>query len=100
MAGFRCFQSPSRLVTEMKSAPKKTRLTSGMVNSALAKGERPAVEASGKSATPPSPITSRPGRNFRVAGLGVDSVWMNMAALLGMRPLDEPGGPPHQDFTG
>ena len=25
IAGLRCFQSPSRLVTEMKSAPKKTR---------------------------------------------------------------------------
>ena len=40
MAGFRCFQSPSRLVTEMKSEPKKTRLTSGMVKSALARGHR------------------------------------------------------------
>ena len=79
IAGFRCFQSPSRLVTEMKSDPKKTRLTSGMANSALARGERPAASTLGKSATAPSPITSRPGRKFRVAGLGVDSVWMNMA---------------------
>jgi hypothetical protein len=28
----------------------------------------------------PCPITVRPGRNFRVAGLGVGSVWMNMAS--------------------
>src|SRR5579885_1333336 len=79
MAGFRCFHSPSRLVTEMKSAPKNTRLTSGTANRALARGERPALSALGKSATLPSPITSRPGRNLRVLVLGVDSVWMNMA---------------------
>src|SRR6185312_9216564 len=77
-AGFRCFQSPSALVTEMKSGPKKTRATSGTWNRAEASGERSAAFLSGKSATLPSPITSRPGRNFRVAGLGVDSVWMNM----------------------
>ena len=29
----------------------------------------------------PDDITSRPGRNFRVAGLGVDSVWMNIKRL-------------------
>src|SRR5690242_7792586 len=77
-AGFRCFQSPSALVTEMKSDPKKTRATSGTWNRAKASGERSAAVLSGKSATLPSPITSRPGRNFRVAGFGVDSVWMNM----------------------
>ncbi len=42
MAGLRCFQSPSRLVTEMKSQPKNTRDTSGTANSARASGERPA----------------------------------------------------------
>jgi hypothetical protein len=26
----------------------------------------------------PAPRTTRPGRNFRVAGLGVASVWMNI----------------------
>src|SRR4051812_7680630 len=96
MAGLRCFQSPSRLVTEIKSAPKNTRETSGMENSALARGERPAVSALGKSATAPSPITSRPGRNFRVAGLGVDSVWMNMVGAFGMHPVNEPWGRRHQ----
>ena len=77
-AGLRCFQSPSRLVMEMKSLPKKTRETSGVWNNALARGERPALSTLGKSATAPAPITSLPGRNFRVAGLGVDSVWINM----------------------
>src|SRR5476651_2073795 len=90
MAGFRCFQSPSRLVTEMKSEPKKTRETSGMANRAVARGERPAVSALGKSATAPSPITSRPGRNLRVAGLGVDSVWMNMGAPGDCTPYMDP----------
>ena len=28
--------------------------------------------------TLPDSTTARPGRNFRVAGLGVSSVWMNM----------------------
>src|SRR5208282_323556 len=62
----------------MKSAPKNTLSTSGMRNSASAKGERPAESRSGKSATAPAPMTSRPGMNFKVAGLGVDSVWINM----------------------
>ncbi len=80
-AGFMCFQSSSPLVTEMKSEPKKTRLTPGTANRALASGERAAASRVGKSATVPSPMTSRPGRNFSVAGLGVDSVWMNIAWL-------------------
>ena len=78
-AGFRCRQSPSDLVTEMKSEPKKTLPTSGMPKRAAASGERAAASLSGKSATALSPITSRPGRNFSVAGFGVDSVWMNIA---------------------
>src|SRR5215469_4021462 len=82
IAGFRCFQSPADLVTEMKSEPKNTRLTSGTVKRAAASGERAAAPLSGKSATEPSPMTSRPGRNFKVAGLGVDSVWMNMSQIL------------------
>src|SRR6478752_6924257 len=96
MAGFRCFHSPSRLVTEMKSEPKNTRATSGMANSALARGERPALSALGKSATLPSPITSRPGRNLRVLGLGVDSVWMNIGVAWEVRCLHEPPATLHQ----
>src|ERR1700733_1689600 len=96
MAGFRCFQSPSRLVTEMKSEPKKTRATSGIANSALARGERAPCSALGKSATAPSPITSLPGRNLRVLGLGVDSVWMNMGARPGAQALHEPWDLKHQ----
>jgi hypothetical protein len=30
----------------------------------------------------PAPRTSRPGRNFRLAGFGVASVWMNMIGRL------------------
>jgi hypothetical protein len=44
----------------------------------LASGERSASAASRASNVPDS-ITGRPGRNFSVAGLGVDSVWMNKA---------------------
>src|SRR6185369_7849604 len=50
----------------------------GIWNSAAASGERVPDSAVGKSATSASPITGRPGRNLSVAGLGVDSVWMNM----------------------
>src|SRR5665213_3170316 len=80
--GFRCRQSlESVFVTEMKSLPKNTRDTSSMANSARARGERSPDSRVGKSATAASPITSRPGRNFSVAGFGVDSVWMNMRSL-------------------
>src|SRR5262245_57239223 len=77
IAGLRCRQSPSRLVTVMKSEPKKTRSTSGMAKRRVASGERAPAWASGKS-TVPAVMTSRPGRNFKVAGLGVVSVCMNM----------------------
>ena len=53
----------------------------------MASGLRSADARSAKSAVP-TPMTSRPGRNFRVAGLGVPSVSMNMAAacLCGGKP--------------
>src|SRR5258705_4341394 len=86
IAGFRCRQSPSRLVTVTKSEPKKTRSTSGMAKSRTASGERLQAAASGKS-TVPSLMTSRPGRNFKVAGLGVVSVWMNMGQILRLGAL-------------
>ena len=44
-------------------------------------GDRAAEPASGKLAVPVA-STSRPGRNLRVAGFGVCSVWMNMARCL------------------
>ena len=44
-----------------------------------ASGEAAAASAVGKSAVPAG-ITAWPGRNFKVAGFGVDSVWINMAA--------------------
>ena len=47
----------------------------------FASGDFSEVSAEGKSAVPIS-RTVWPGRNFNVAGFGVDSVWMNMSALL------------------
>jgi hypothetical protein len=73
ITGFKCRQSPSRLVTVTKSDPKNTRSTSGIAKSRVAKGERLPASASGKS-TVPCAMISRPGRNFSVAGLGVVSV--------------------------
>src|SRR5208337_2181999 len=67
----------SVLVTAMKSPPRKTRATPGSSNSALANGLRAALSVEAKSAVE-KPITSRPGKNFRVAGFGVPSVSMNM----------------------
>src|SRR6185437_8351896 len=72
--------APSSLLTVMKSAPKKTPVTPSSANSRVAKGERVAASASAKFAVPCS-ITVRPGRNLRVAGLGVVSVSMNIVAL-------------------
>src|SRR5690554_1892816 len=69
----------SCLVTETKSAPRKTPATPSSENSAEASGDSRAVSVSRKSRGSPE-STSRPGRNFSVAGLGVASVWMNMCA--------------------
>ena len=74
-----CQADRSDLVTVTKSPPRNTRDTPGSANSALASGLRSAASAVAKSAVP-APITSRPGRNFSVAGLGVLSVSMNMGA--------------------
>src|SRR5438132_4430482 len=61
----------------MKSAPGQTPVTSGRVNSRSASGERAADRESVKLAVPDA-MTAQPGRNFRVAGFGVCSVWMNI----------------------
>src|SRR5437868_3615764 len=80
--GFRTCQSLSTaLVTVTKSAPKNTRSTPSTANSRLANGEDWAVSTVAKSIVPFS-ITTRPGRNFRVDGLGVCSVWINKPDLL------------------
>jgi hypothetical protein len=68
-------------VTVMKSEPRNTRATPGRAKMRDASGLRIAASTPAKSAVPRSPITSRPGMNFRVAGLGVDSVSMNMASV-------------------
>src|SRR3546814_3674886 len=65
------------LVTVTKSAPRNTPSTPGTVNRRLASGEASASAAAMKL-TLASGSTSRPGRNFRVAGFGVVSVWINM----------------------
>ena len=77
-------------------ASRKTRATtSGVCEQARGQGRAAGLfRALGKSATAPSPITSRPGRNFRVAGLGVDSVWMNMVAVRNGLILHGPWPPP------
>src|SRR6476620_7919255 len=78
MAGLRCCHSPSPLVTLMKSEPKNTPVTPSISNSRVASGE-PSVSSPARNSKVPSPSTVRPGMNFSVAGLGVASVWMNMA---------------------
>ena len=87
-----CQAISSVLVTVMKSAPRNTRATPGSANSAPASGLRPAASGEAKSAVP-LPITSRPGRNFRVAGLGVGSVSMNMRPASCDRRSEEYTGP-------
>src|SRR6185369_7886503 len=51
-----------------------------MLNSSTASGDAWAAFASRKSRVP-SPMTSRPGRNFSTSGFGVASVWMNMGKM-------------------
>src|ERR1700675_452161 len=75
--GLSCCHSPEFLVTVMKSEPKNTPLTPAMPNSRSASGDCAACSASRRSSVSPS-STARPGRNFRVAGFGVASVWMNI----------------------
>src|SRR6516162_6838364 len=77
--GFSWYQSLSAsFVTVTKSAPRKTPVTCGREKSRSASGDtRTASSASVKFAVPEA-MTVRPGRNFRVAGYGVCSVWMNI----------------------
>ena len=79
MLGLRCAQSPSDLVTDTKSEPKKTPDTPSIENRAWASAGlagRLRVADVERACS----ITVLPGRNFRVAGLGVVSVSMNMEA--------------------
>src|SRR5690242_4921564 len=77
-AGFSNDQSfAGDFVIVMKSCPRNTRSVPSTLNRRCARGERAALSAEGKS-TLPEATTSRPGRNIKVAGLGVSSVWMNM----------------------
>ena len=61
-----------------KSRPRKTPVTPFTPNSRCASGDIFASSAFGKSAVPSSK-TVCPGKNFSVAGFGVDSVCMNIA---------------------
>src|SRR5438067_5385511 len=77
-------------------------------NSALASGEASADSASAKSRVPDS-MTTCSGRNLRVAGFGVCSVRISMAAMWRLSPLparerserrrsgDDPTGDPEAD---
>src|SRR5947209_4449431 len=78
IAGVRCCQSPPALVTATKSEPRNTPATPGIANRCSASGDWVADCASRMSSVPLA-STVRPGRNLRVAGFGVASVWMNMA---------------------
>src|SRR5947199_126966 len=73
IAGLSCGHSESCLVTVMKSEPRNTPPTPGMLNSRSASGDLAASARSRISSVPLS-STVRPGRNFSVAGLGVASV--------------------------
>src|SRR5687768_14706795 len=68
----------------MKSRPKNTPSTIPIANSAAARGEASAASPFGKSRLPSS-ITVCPGRNLRVAGLGVCSVWINIKPMWSCR---------------
>src|SRR5262245_29780557 len=94
IAGLSWCHSPSLLLTVMKSLPKNTPLMPLMPNRRSASGERLASSRSRMSRVPEA-RTVRPGRNFSVAGLGVASVWMNMALLHRMRR----GRRPHVTYT-
>src|SRR5262252_1939470 len=80
IAGLMCCHSASDFVTVMKSLPRNTPATPGTPNSRSASGDFAASAALGMSRTP-SGNTGRPGRNFKVAGFGVASVWMNISSL-------------------
>src|SRR3954469_2267102 len=90
IAGFMCCQSLPSLVTVTKAEPKNPLATPGTLNSFSASGERAAASRLVNSIVPLS-STVRPGMNFKVAGLGVASVWMNMAfsGVAGSRPARE-----------
>jgi hypothetical protein len=76
--------APGAAVTETKSRPKNTPSTSPVANSPAASGEAAADASSGKSRVPAS-ITAKPGRNLRVAGLGVCSVRISMGLMWSRR---------------
>ena len=76
--GFRLDHStPGPAVTATKSRPKNTPVTSPSENRPSARGEA-AASSSLVNSRVDAGITSLPGRNFSVAGLGVVSVSMNM----------------------
>src|SRR5688500_5719766 len=76
--------TPGPAVTEMKSPPKNTPSTMPVANKAEASGEASAESRSAKSRLPAS-ITVSPGRNLRVAGLGVCSVRISMGLMWSRR---------------
>src|SRR5437588_2975942 len=81
IAGLSCCHSPAVLVTATKSEPKNTPEIPAISNRRSASGDWAAASLSRMSSVP-LVSTGRPGRNLSVAGLGVGSVWMNMACSL------------------
>src|SRR4029077_19699349 len=89
--GLRCCHSAgSSLVTAMKSEPKNTPLTPSTANSRSASGDWAASSRLRRSSVPVY-STGRPGRGFKVAGLGGALVWVYIAGFL---QLALPHGPP------
>src|SRR5215203_6756465 len=72
--------------------PKKTPAMPGISNRRWARGEG-AAPAALRASKVPSGITTLPGRNFRVAGFGVASVWMNIGKGLTAPVQGRPGSP-------
>ena len=79
--GLRSLQpTPGAAVTVTKSPPKKTFTTSPVSKIACASGLASAASGLANSRVPCC-MTGWPGRNLRLAGLGVVSVSMNMPAM-------------------
>ena len=77
------------------SAPRNTPATPSTANRRLASGERAAAASADAKWAVPSVMIARPGKNFIVAGLGVGSVWMNMASpYLTIRCFEDKAKPP------
>ena len=86
ICGFSVVQSESSLLeTVKKSDAKKTPFTPLRLKRRFASGDTFPSSSVLKSAVPLS-SSGLPGKNFRLSGLGVPSVWMNRARRASRRP--------------